>query len=466
MTIGAPSVKWITTALVNSGWQNTWVLTGDKEETAMNVSFLSGHFAPGLSIIRVTKKTNPLECSTALDNELNNLKLKPQEHGRTKYGLVVDGQTLNFALNVIQKNRFLELCGYTEAVLCCRLTPMQKAEVVRLIKQSRSPSPVTCAIGDGANDVPMIIEANVGIGLFGKEGRQAARASDYALGKFRFLRRALLFHGFNFYWRSANVVLYFFYKNLVFVLTQAYFSFYSQFSTQTVFSSIYLLSYNMIMTSSPIVVYGIMEMRYPETFLLSIPMIYKSISRNSFLSWRNFAIWNIFGLWHSIVLFYGCYVLAGEGVSKPGGALETLSGFGSMLFSLIFIVVTVKLLLNSYSFNILVFFTIVATVLITYLIFAFINFVAIPMGDVRDLTETWGNLFCGASALTSLFGHIGIPVLAVVPDVIHRWLLDSRDFVHDSGYCSGRKKSVNLKDEPTRKSLLSKFSFKNNEMRV
>ncbi|VUZ47844.1 unnamed protein product, partial [Hymenolepis diminuta] len=82
------------TALREAGIQ-TWVLTGDKEETAMNVSFLSGHFAPGLSIIRVTKKMNPLECSTALDNELNNLKLKPQEHGKAKYGLVVDGQTLN-----------------------------------------------------------------------------------------------------------------------------------------------------------------------------------------------------------------------------------------------------------------------------------------------------------------------------------------------------------------------------------
>ncbi|VDO00787.1 unnamed protein product [Rodentolepis nana] len=430
----------------------------------MNVSFLSGHFAPGLNAIRVTKKTNFLECSAALDNELNNLKLKSQDHDKVKYGLVIDGQTLNFALSANQRERLLELCGYSEAVLCCRLTPVQKAEVVRLVKQSRSPAPITCAIGDGANDVPMLMEAHVGIGLFGKEGRQAVHASDYAFGKFRFLSRALFFHGFNFYWRSANVVLYFFYKNLVFVLTQAYFSFYSQFSTQTVFSSIYLLCYNVIMTSSPIVVYGIMEMRYPETVLLSTPMIYKAISRNAFLSWKNFALWNTFGLWHSIVLFYGCYILASEGVSKPGGALETLNGFGSMLFSLIFIVVTVKLLLNSYSFNFMVFFTIIVTVITTYLLFTFINFVVIPTGDAQDLKGIWSNLFCGSSAMASLFGHIAIPILAIVPDVIYRWLLDNYDIVHDSGCYSGKKKSVNPKNELTLRSLLSKSSSTDNEV--
>lgn len=461
----------------------TWVLTGDKEETAVNVSFLSGHFSPDLSTIRVTKKTNLLECSTTLGYELNNLKSRSQEFENANFGLVVDGQSLNFALKVrwidrrtymvlvgcynrhyldctqaTQKARFLELCRQAEAVLCCRLTPMQKAEVVRLVKQSRSPEPVTCAVGDGANDVPMIIEAHVGIGLFGKEGRQAVRASDYALGKFRFLQRALLFHGFNFYWRSANVVLYFFYKNLVFVLAQAYFSFYSRFSAQTIFSSIYLLCYNLIMTSSPIVVYGVTEMRFPEAFLLSNPMIYKAMSRNRALSWSKFFIWNAFGLWHSIGLFYGCYILAADGVSQPGGAMETLSGFGSMLFSLIFIVVTVKLLLNTYSFNFIVFLVIVGTVVFTYLIFALCNFVAIPIKDAKDLNGVWENLFHGPSAMTSLFGHLILPILALVPDIIYRTLQDSRSIAQDVGYCSSRKKSANLKDKAPKKSLLSKFS--------
>ncbi|KAM7542634.1 hypothetical protein Aperf_G00000004951 [Anoplocephala perfoliata] len=451
------------TALREAGIQ-TWVLTGDKEETAVNVSFLAGHFSPDLSTIRVTKKTNLLECSTALDNELNNVNSLSQELEKANYGLVIDGQSLTFALKTTQKDRFLELCRQADAVLCCRLTPIQKAEVVRLIKHSRSPEPVTCAVGDGANDVPMIIEAHVGIGLFGKEGRQAVRASDYALGKFRFLQRALLFHGFNFYWRSANVVLYFFYKNLVFVLAQAYFSFYSKFSTQTIFSSIYLLCYNMLMTSTPIVVYGVTEMRFPEATLLSTPMIYKAMSRNSALSWRKFVIWNSFGLWHSISLFYGCYFLAADGVSQPGGAMETLNGFGCMLFSLVFIVVTVKLLLNTYSFNFIVFLVIVVTVVSTYLIFVFCNLVPIPIMDIKDLIGAWGNLFCGPSAMTSLFGHLVLPILALLPDIVYRMLQDSQSIVQDTEYYTIGKKSS--KDKTAKKSLLSKFTSKNKDSAI
>jgi phospholipid-translocating ATPase len=47
---------------------------------------------------------------------------------------------------------------------------------------------MTLAIGDGGNDVSMIQEANVGVGIAGKEGMQASRAADYVLGQFRFLQ--------------------------------------------------------------------------------------------------------------------------------------------------------------------------------------------------------------------------------------------------------------------------------------
>jgi phospholipid-translocating ATPase len=71
---------------------------------------------------------------------------------------------------------------------------------------------MTCAIGDGANDVSMIQEAHVGIGIFGKEGRNAARSADFAFARFKFLKRALLVHGYLYYTRISNLVLYFFYK--------------------------------------------------------------------------------------------------------------------------------------------------------------------------------------------------------------------------------------------------------------
>jgi P-type E1-E2 ATPase len=88
---------------------------------------------------------------------------------------------------------------------------------VRAVKEDDTKS-VTLAIGDGANDVSMIMEAHIGIGLYGNEGMNAVQASDYALGEFRFLRKLILFHGRWSYLRNSELILYFFYKNIVFTL--------------------------------------------------------------------------------------------------------------------------------------------------------------------------------------------------------------------------------------------------------
>ena len=113
------------------------------------------------------------------------------------------------------------------------MSPLQKSEVVHLIKNGPQ-KPVTAAVGDGANDVSMIQEAHVGIGIFGKEGRQAARCSDFALGRFKYLRRVLLVHGHWYYIRLATLIQYFFYKNIVFILPQFYFAGFSIFSSQVI----------------------------------------------------------------------------------------------------------------------------------------------------------------------------------------------------------------------------------------
>lgn len=115
--------------------------------------------------------------------------------------------------------RFRDLAIKCQAVLCCRLSPLQKCEVVKLMK-TLPDAPITAAIGDGANDVSMIREAHVGLGILGKEGRQAALCSDYAFTNFSMLKKILLVHGHFFSYRFSLLVLYFFYKNLVFMLIQ------------------------------------------------------------------------------------------------------------------------------------------------------------------------------------------------------------------------------------------------------
>lgn len=94
------------------------------------------------------------------------------------------------------------------SVIACRLNPKQKSEVVKMVKSYISPSPLTLAVGDGANDCSMIQVADVGVGIMGNEGMQAVRASDYALGQFRYLTRLLLVHGRWNYKRVSMVMLY------------------------------------------------------------------------------------------------------------------------------------------------------------------------------------------------------------------------------------------------------------------
>lgn len=128
-------------------------------------------------------------------------------------GLVVDGRTLAFCLLPNQEQMFLQLAQRCTAVLICRATPLQKATVVKLVKERLQA--LTLAIGDGANDVGMIQCADVGVGISGQEGMQAVMASDYALVRFRHLRRLLTVHGHWAYHRLSVMVLYFFYKNAV-----------------------------------------------------------------------------------------------------------------------------------------------------------------------------------------------------------------------------------------------------------
>jgi P-type E1-E2 ATPase len=142
-------------------------------------------------------------------------------------------------------------------VICCRLLPIQKAEVVQVVRQYLNK--ITLAIGDGANDVPMIKTAHIGIGLYGEEGMGAVQASDYALPEFRMLWRLLFVHGRWNYIRISEMILYFFYKNMLFTLPQFIAAFFNGFSGQTLFDDIYITLYNLVFTAAPLLIRAIFE---------------------------------------------------------------------------------------------------------------------------------------------------------------------------------------------------------------
>eukprot|EP00349_Pseudokeronopsis_sp_Brazil_P010142 CAMPEP_0202980026 /NCGR_PEP_ID=MMETSP1396-20130829/86025_1 /ASSEMBLY_ACC=CAM_ASM_000872 /TAXON_ID= /ORGANISM="Pseudokeronopsis sp., Strain Brazil" /LENGTH=183 /DNA_ID=CAMNT_0049719739 /DNA_START=1162 /DNA_END=1711 /DNA_ORIENTATION=- len=171
----------------------------------------------------------------------------------------------------------------------------KKADVVKLVKDD-DPEIITLAIGDGANDCSMILEAHIGVGLYGNEGMRAVQSSDYALGQFRFLWRLLLVHGRQSYLRNADLVLYFFYKNIVFTLPQFYFAFANTYSGSSVFDSYYLTMYNMLFTAFPLMAKAFFDADIileidGEEYRKYVPYLYYQGQNSTIFNYKVFSGW-------------------------------------------------------------------------------------------------------------------------------------------------------------------------------
>ena len=162
-----------------------------------------------------------------------------------------------------QTEKFLSICYNADSVLCCRVSPFQKSQIVQKMKQY-DPKAVTLAIGDGGNDVSMIMEANIGIGITGEEGMSAANASDFAIGEFKLLKRLLFYHGRINLNRISKLILYFFYKNIIFTISQLFFCPFALSSGQTIFDDWYITCYNLIFTAVPLCVCALSDFDVKE----------------------------------------------------------------------------------------------------------------------------------------------------------------------------------------------------------
>ncbi|VUZ47839.1 unnamed protein product, partial [Hymenolepis diminuta] len=237
----------------------------------------------------------------------------------------------------------------------------------------------------------------------------------------------------------------FFYKNLVFTLTQILFGIFSLFSSQSIYDNLYLLIYNITMTSIPIIFYGIFEQRLPESTLMTVPDIYMTISRNKYLSWMNFFTWTAFSVWHGIVIFFGTYFLATEGVSmggNEGNAIGVLEGYGSFMIDCVFIGVTIKLVLVSYHYNAFLIISVIGTLVFNFCVFILANFVSLPIVDNDDLIGVWTRLGTGNGAYVSYLALFVLFGLCFVPDLLYRLFIDSKTQYYLQSVLKSKKTSI------------------------
>ena len=211
-----------TIALLGQAGIKLWVLTGDKVETAINIGFSCNLLSNEMELILFDLPEGSIQDASKLlddhlqkfgmtgsDEELDAARMN-HEPPEATHALIIDGESLKLVLSDQLRQRFLLLCKQCRSVLCCRVSPAQKAQVVSLVKNGLNV--MALSVGDGANDVAMIQEADVGVGIAGEEGRQAVMSSDYAIGQFRFLQRLVLVHGRWSYRRLAETIANFFYK--------------------------------------------------------------------------------------------------------------------------------------------------------------------------------------------------------------------------------------------------------------
>ncbi|KAJ1967498.1 hypothetical protein IWQ62_001819 [Dispira parvispora] len=267
------------------------------------------------------------------------------------HALVIDGTSLKYILRSPLHMKLLQqIAPACKSVICCRVSPLQKAQVVQLIRQGHDV--VTVAIGDGANDVSMIQQADVGVAISGEEGMQASMASDFTIARFRFLRNLLLVHGTWCYLRIAETVLYFFYKNVIWSFGTFWFQFFDGYSANFFYDYSYFQLYNMVFTSLPVIILGIGDKATNYQTAMQFPGMYKLGIRGTHISMRRFWVYQWDGVWQSAVCYFVFHFIFfhASAPSHFGSSMGQFDMSTPVVFTVV-MVATLFLGLKTYSWN-------------------------------------------------------------------------------------------------------------------
>ncbi|KAL5628019.1 hypothetical protein BROUX41_002767 [Berkeleyomyces rouxiae] len=361
-----------TIALLGEAGIKLWVLTGDKVETAINIGFSCNLLNNDMELINLkfdedpTGRTSDETIIRTLDAELTKhlqlfgltgskedldaAKLNHEAPSPT-HGVIIDGYTLRFVLHEQLKQKFLLLCKQCKSVLCCRVSPAQKAAVVSMVKNGLDV--MTLSIGDGANDVAMIQEADVGVGIAGVEGRQAVMSSDYAIAQFRFLQRLVLVHGRWSYRRLAESISNFFYKNMVWTFSIFWYQMFCDFDITYIFEYSYIIMFNLIFTSLPVGLMGVFDQDVSDKVSLAVPQLYRrGIER---LEWTQtkFWIYMIDGVYQSAMVFFIPYLYFRytHFAADSGQNIEDRTRIGAYIAAPAVLTINMYILINTYRWD-------------------------------------------------------------------------------------------------------------------
>lgn len=265
-----------------------WMLTGDKFETALCVCISAKLIVRNQYVHNITNLTNR-------EGALNHLEYLKSNRNSC---LLIDGDSLSIYLNHYRKE-FFDVVMYLSVVIACRCTPQQKADVASLIRECTGKR--VCCIGDGGNDVSMIQTADVGVGIIGKEGKQASLAADYSITQFCHLTELLLWHGRNSYKRSAKLAQFVIHRGLIISVCQAVYSISSKFQPIAIYQGWLMVGYATFYTMGPVFSLTL-DCDIDELLTKTYPELYKELTEGKSLSHKTFFVWVVLSLFQGIVI--------------------------------------------------------------------------------------------------------------------------------------------------------------------
>nr|XP_049697705.1 probable phospholipid-transporting ATPase IIB isoform X2 [Helicoverpa armigera]XP_049697707.1 probable phospholipid-transporting ATPase IIB isoform X4 [Helicoverpa armigera]XP_049697708.1 probable phospholipid-transporting ATPase IIB isoform X5 [Helicoverpa armigera] len=283
-----------TLAMLRTAGIKIWMLTGDKLETALCI-------ARSLQLGGGTHWHTARSCSSRRDAHA---LLSALSSAGDDMDLIIEGETLEVCLQSYEEE-FVEVLCRCSGVVVARCSPTQKARVARLLRARKH---VVAAVGDGGNDVAMIQEADIGVGIEGAEGRAASLAGDVSIRQFAYLARLLLVHGRRSAMRSAALSLFIVHRGLIVSTMQAVFSVVFYFSSVSLYPGFLMVGYGTVFTMLPVFSL-VLDKDIPSSTALRHPQLYKQLSKGRQLSYKSFYIWTDISIYQGAVIMYGALVL-------------------------------------------------------------------------------------------------------------------------------------------------------------
>ncbi|XP_076009464.1 phospholipid-transporting ATPase IC [Genypterus blacodes] len=296
-----------TISLLRQAGLKVWVLTGDKKETAVNIGYSCKLLDPDTRLLEWQELRQILQSPdpgvSFFKARQTELWAVDRETAGEKTAVVLTGPELaEFDQKPEWGASFMRLAEQCQSVLCCRVTPGQKADIVSLVrKHTRA---ITMCIGDGANDVNMIKTAHIGVGLAGVEGGQAVQNADFSLARFRFLQRLLLVHGRWSYRRISFFLRYYLFKTCGFALVHVWFGLFNGFSSQTMYENWFIGLYTAFYTAHPVLFMAIFEQDLSAESSLNWPELFKVGQKHTLSNLHTLSASLLHAVYASLVLFF------------------------------------------------------------------------------------------------------------------------------------------------------------------